>query len=72
MKAGYATFGFGKWNLGHCAEAYLPQSRGFDYFVGYATSGIGYKTHATEVLHKIELDIRIESDVISLQLSTVF
>ena len=25
---GYATVGLGKWNLGHCNEAYLPWSRG--------------------------------------------
>ena len=26
--AGYSTFGVGKWNIGHCAEAYLPWNRG--------------------------------------------
>lgn len=29
---GYATHGLGKWNVGHCAEEYLPWNRGFDTF----------------------------------------
>lgn len=28
--AGYSTYGFGKWNIGHCNESYLPTARGFD------------------------------------------
>ena len=39
---GYATYGVGKWNVGFCNEAYLPTSRGFDWFLGYHSSGVGY------------------------------
>lgn len=45
--AGYATYGFGKWNVGHCNASYLPTARGF---VGYFTAGIDYTTHATSPL----------------------
>ena len=40
--AGYATLFVGKWNVGHCAEAYTPWNRGFDRFLGYFSSGIDY------------------------------
>ncbi|KAJ8600944.1 hypothetical protein CTAYLR_005080 [Chrysophaeum taylorii] len=46
-KLGYATVGWGKWNIGHCAEAMLPWNRGFDYFLGYFTAAIDYRTRAT-------------------------
>lgn len=40
---GYRTVGFGKWNIGHCSERYLPHTRGFDYFLGYNCPGHGYR-----------------------------
>ena len=29
-RLGYGTHGIGKWNIGHCNEAYVPWQRGFD------------------------------------------
>ena len=43
---GYSTVGLGKWNIGHCAEEYLPWNRGFDYFLGYMTAALDYRTRA--------------------------
>ena len=40
----YKTHGFGKWNIGHCNEKYLPQERGFNHFLGYLGPGHGYRT----------------------------
>lgn len=37
--AGYATFGVGKWHLGHHQESYCPWSRGFDRYFGNMLSG---------------------------------
>jgi arylsulfatase B len=42
---GYKTIGFGKWNIGHCNEKYLPSARGFDHFLGYLCPGHGYVDH---------------------------
>ena len=42
---GYKTIGFGKWNIGHCNEKYLPSARGFDHFIGYLCPGHGYVNH---------------------------
>mmetsp|Transcript_23074 Transcript_23074/g.27142 ORF Transcript_23074/g.27142 Transcript_23074/m.27142 type:complete len:616 (+) Transcript_23074:112-1959(+) len=42
---GYATLGFGKWNIGHCNSRYLPSARGFDHFLGYLCPGHGYTDH---------------------------
>lgn len=38
---GYRTYGFGKWNIGHCNVKYLPHERGFNYFLGYNCPGHG-------------------------------
>ena len=54
--AGYATMFAGKWNIGHCADAYLPWNRGYDYFMGYFTSGIDYTTHEPDELGTYTLD----------------
>jgi arylsulfatase A-like enzyme len=43
--AGYATAMVGKWHLGHHTPHYFPNQRGFDYFYGYVTGGIGYWDH---------------------------
>ena len=42
---GYTSYGAGKWNLGHCNDAYLPTSRGFDSFLGFFSPGIDYYSH---------------------------
>lgn len=39
---GYATYGIGKWHLGHHSPDYLPTARGFDQFFGYLTGEIHY------------------------------
>lgn len=42
--AGYATGIVGKWDSGR-ARRYLPLQRGFDFFYGFANTGIDYYTH---------------------------
>src|SRR4029434_257232 len=41
---GYATGIVGKWDGGR-AERFLPLQRGFDFFYGFANTGIDYWTH---------------------------
>lgn len=43
-KAGYATGIVGKWDSGR-ARRFLPLQRGFDFFYGFANTGIDYYTH---------------------------
>jgi arylsulfatase A-like enzyme len=43
-KAGYATGVVGKWDSGR-AKRFLPPRRGFDFFYGFANTGIDYWTH---------------------------
>jgi len=43
-KSGYATGIVGKWDGGR-ARRFLPLQRGFDYFYGFANTGIDYWTH---------------------------
>jgi arylsulfatase A-like enzyme len=43
-KAGYATGVVGKWDGGR-ARRFLPLQRGFDFFYGFANTGIDYYTH---------------------------
>ena len=43
-EAGYATGCVGKWDSGR-AKRFLPPSRGFDFFYGFANTGIDYYTH---------------------------
>jgi arylsulfatase A-like enzyme len=45
LDAGYTTAMFGKWHLGHHTPEYFPNQRGFEYFYGYVTGGIGYWDH---------------------------
>jgi arylsulfatase A-like enzyme len=42
--AGYATGVIGKWDSGR-ARRFLPLQRGFDFFYGFANTGIDYFTH---------------------------
>jgi arylsulfatase A-like enzyme len=43
-QAGYATGVIGKWDSGR-ARRLLPLQRGFDFFYGFANTGIDYYTH---------------------------
>ncbi|HUE74671.1 MAG TPA: sulfatase-like hydrolase/transferase, partial [Pirellulaceae bacterium] len=43
-RAGYSTGMVGKWDSGR-AKRFLPTSRGFDSFYGFANTGIDYWTH---------------------------
>jgi arylsulfatase A-like enzyme len=43
-KAGYSTGIVGKWDSGR-ARRFLPLQRGFDFFYGFANTGIDYYTH---------------------------
>jgi arylsulfatase A-like enzyme len=43
-RAGYATGVVGKWDSGR-ARRFLPLQRGFDFFYGFANTGIDYWTH---------------------------
>jgi arylsulfatase A-like enzyme len=42
--AGYYTALIGKWDSGR-ARRFLPRQRGFDYYYGFANTGIDYYTH---------------------------
>lgn len=42
--AGYATGIVGKWDGGR-ARRFLPRQRGFDFFYGFANTGVDYYTH---------------------------
>ncbi len=43
-QAGYSTGAVGKWDSGR-ARRFLPLQRGFDFFHGFANTGIDYYTH---------------------------
>ena len=43
-KAGYTTGVIGKWDSGR-ARRFLPLQRGFDFYYGFANTGIDYWTH---------------------------
>jgi len=42
---GYKTVLLGKWHLGAFTPEYFPTRRGFDYFYGFLSGGIGYWDH---------------------------
>ena len=41
----YSTYLLGKWHLGSYTPEYFPTRRGFDYFYGYLSGGVGYWDH---------------------------
>jgi len=43
--AGYQTAMVGKWHLGRATEPLVPNSRGFDHFVGHLNTQVDYYTH---------------------------
>ncbi len=43
--AGYQTAMVGKWHLGHTTEPLVPNSRGFDHFVGHLNTQINFFDH---------------------------
>ncbi|XP_023342636.1 arylsulfatase B [Eurytemora carolleeae] len=51
-EAGYATHMVGKWHLGYCNEAYLPNQRGFDTFFGQYSHVTNYYTREVDVGEK--------------------
>lgn len=42
---GYQRLMVGKWHLGNHTPAQFPQARGFEYFYGYLSGGVGYWDH---------------------------
>ncbi len=52
QKAGYTTGVVGKWDGGQ-ARRYLPLQRGFDFFYGFANTGIDYWTHERYGIHSM-------------------
>ena len=46
---GYSTAFIGKWNIGHCNTKYAPWNRGYDYFMGYFSSGVNYVKYTPNV-----------------------
>lgn len=44
-RIGYQSMMVGKWHLGHHTPDLFPQARGFEYFYGHITGGIGYWDH---------------------------
>jgi len=43
--AGYQTAMVGKWHLGHTTEPLVPNSRGFDHFVGHLNTQVDFFEH---------------------------
>jgi len=42
QSAGYQTAMIGKWHLGHTTEPLVPNTRGFDHFVGHLNTQVDY------------------------------
>ena len=65
----YSTYLLGKWHLGSYIPDYFPTRRGFDYFYGYLTGGIGYWDHIHGGGHdwqRNEVDLREDGYVTQL------
>ena len=52
--AGYQTAMVGKWHLGRSIEQHVPQSRGFDHFVGHLNTQIDYYEHSVAGGHDLQ------------------
>lgn len=52
-KANYDTAIFGKWNLGHAQDFYLPTSRGFDYHYGTYNGSLNHYDHTYYGVHDL-------------------
>jgi arylsulfatase A-like enzyme len=55
-KNGYATWAFGKWNLGHAIREYLPLQRGFDHHIGSYTGCLDVLDHTYCGVHDFHED----------------
>jgi arylsulfatase A-like enzyme len=49
--SGYTTALFGKWHLGYQVD-FNPAKQGFDYFTGYVSGNIDYKSHYDQEGHE--------------------
>ncbi len=54
---GYTVYGLGKWHAGFYSPAYLPVSRGFDYYLGYMTADETYWSKAITTFGKTYHDL---------------
>ncbi len=54
---GYTVYGLGKWDAGFFSPAYLPVSRGFDYYLGYMASGETYWSKSVKSLETVYTDL---------------
>ena len=52
--AGYQTAMVGKWHLGHTTEPLVPNSRGFDHFVGHLNTQIDFFDHSVAKGHDLQ------------------
>lgn len=52
-EAGYQTAIFGKWNLGHAKECFLPTRRGFEYHYGSYTGSVDHFSHEYYGVHDL-------------------
>lgn len=52
--AGYQTAMVGKWHLGHTLEPLVPNSRGFDHFVGHLNTQIDFFEHSVADGHDLQ------------------
>lgn len=52
--AGYQTAMVGKWHLGHTSEPLVPNSRGFDHFVGHLNTQIDHFKHNVANGHDLQ------------------
>lgn len=53
-RAGYQTWAFGKWHLGHATPDLQPQNKGFDYHLGNFTGSIDPYDHTYYGVHDFQ------------------